>query len=295
VDGPGLGEAGCRSRDGLRLFNVGVTRVQNRLYIIGSVERVTRSRGNTALRHVADFLRERRIQYLDATGLIAAPAAIPARLGPFGTRLADVLARHVEITAIDDERSFYETFTSRLAEARSSIWLWSPWVAKRVRGMLPALRGAVARGVRVTVFVRDPSDTNQKRQDFADCLAELRAIVPTVVEVNEMHQKIVVIDERLVMLGSLNTLSHSRTREVMLTLRGGHFARKILEHEHAEEFSRPPRCGRCGQQKVDLRRYKDGWYWRCHNTTCPGGTGRNAWKTAVRSRRTSADRGYTRG
>ena len=50
-----------------------------------------------------------------------------------------------------------------------------------------------------------------------------------------MHQKIVVIDEHTVLLGSLNSLSQSRSREVMLTIKGGHFARKILTHEHAED------------------------------------------------------------
>ncbi|MCT9932281.1 AAA domain-containing protein [Planotetraspora sp. A-T 1434] len=292
-DGPGmwmaqaslLPGAGRSSREGLRLFNVAVTRVQTRLYIIGSRHRLASARAGTALGHVADLRRERKLRFLEATDLIAPPAEAAANLGPVGARLADVLSRHVEITAVDDERSFYETFKSRLDEARASIWLWSPWVAKRVRSILPALRDAVARGVRVTVFVRDPSDTLQQKESFADCLADLRAIVPTVVEVNDMHQKIVVIDERTVMLGSLNTLSQSRTREVMLTLRGGYFARKILDHEHAQDFSRPQNCGACHQFQVDLRRRKNGtWYWRCYNKDCPGRSGNRAWTADVRFR-----------
>ncbi|WP_405393492.1 phospholipase D-like domain-containing protein [Microbispora hainanensis] len=197
----------------------------------------------------------------------------------------------MEITAVDDERSFYETFTARLAEARHSVWLWSPWVARRVRAILPALKEAVARGVRVTVFVRDPSDSLQQKERFADCLAELRSIVPAVIEVNDMHQKIVVIDERLVMLGSLNVLSQHRTREVMVTMRGGHFARKILQHEHAEDFSRPPRCGRCRQRQIDLRRRSNGnWYWRCYNKACQGGPGKKAWTADIVFRGGRADR-----
>ncbi|MCC5579037.1 hypothetical protein IMZ11_25765 [Microtetraspora sp. AC03309] len=289
-DGPGMWmaqaslhpDAGRSQREGGRLFNVAVTRVQTRLYIIGSRDRIMQARRGTALGHIAELYKQRKIRTVEATALISPPTTAMPNLGPFGARLADVLARHVEITAVDDERSFYATFSARLAEAKTSIWLWSPWVADRVRSILPVLEDAVARGVHVTVFVRDPSDTLQQKQSFADCLAELRAIVPTVVQVNVMHQKIVVIDDRVVMLGSLNALSQRRTREVMLTLRGGHFARKILEHEHAEDFSRPPRCGRCQQTKVDLRRRTDGrWYWRCYNQNCPGGSGRGAWTTDV--------------
>ncbi|MGW5656563.1 hypothetical protein [Streptomyces humi] len=43
--------------------------------------------------------------------------------------------------------------------------------------------------------------------------------MPTVVSVNVMHQKIVVIDEQTVLLGSLNSLSQSHSREVMLTIK----------------------------------------------------------------------------
>ncbi|MFI6377247.1 phospholipase D-like domain-containing protein [Streptomyces sp. NPDC050546] len=83
---------------------------------------------------------------------------------------------------------------------------------------------------------------------------DLRAVVHMVVSVNVMHQKIAVIDERTVMIGSLNTLSQAWTREVMVTMRGDHFARKPLEHEHAELFTRPPKCARCGGTSIKLRR-----------------------------------------
>ncbi|MFI2369039.1 phospholipase D-like domain-containing protein [Streptomyces sp. NPDC018833] len=133
----------------------------------------------------------------------------------------------------------------------------------------------------VRVFVRDPYDTGQKKQ--AALVKQLRAVVSTVVPVNVMHQKIVVIDERTVLLGSLNSLSQSRSREVMLTIHGGHFARRILTHEHAEDFARPPRCGACQLDEVDLRRRKNGdWRWRCYNRACPARKGSRGWETPVR-------------
>ena len=54
---------------------------------------------------------------------------------------------------------------------------------------------------------------------------------------NIAHQKVVVIDDHTVMLGSLNVLSQHRTREVMITTRGAHFARRLLADLHAEEFA----------------------------------------------------------
>ncbi len=257
-------------REGVRVFNVATTRVQHRLYVIASRERVRNARPGTAFGHLGALLGDRKVRCVAATSLIAPQESEPANLGPEGKRLAEVLARHVEITDIHDERSFYDQFADLISHAQTSIWLWSAWVASRVRALLPLLSAAVDRGVQVTVFVRDPSDSLQKKRHFVEALNELRAVVPNVVEVNVTHEKVVVIDDHTVMFGSLNTLSQQWSREVMVTMRGSHWARKLLTHLHAEEFSKPPRCGACNGQQVDLRRKGSGlWYWRCYSTACP--------------------------
>ncbi|MEW2253201.1 hypothetical protein AB0907_38485 [Streptomyces sp. NPDC006975] len=78
----------------------------------------------------------------------------------FGNALADVLARHVKVTGIDDVLTFYSTCEDEIRAARSSIWLWA-WVLNRVRSIPPLLRERVGRSVRVTVFIRDSADQAQ--------------------------------------------------------------------------------------------------------------------------------------
>jgi phosphatidylserine/phosphatidylglycerophosphate/cardiolipin synthase-like enzyme len=258
--------------------------VQHRLYVIASRDRVLNAKPGTALGHLGTLLRDKQVRSLSATRLITPTSWGPANLGADGTLLAEVLARHVTITDVNDERSFYDQFAVLISEAQNSIWLWSAWVASRVRTILPLLQEAVDRGVRVTVFVRDPSDPLQQKKHFIDALARLRAVVPNVVEVHTTHEKVVVIDDHTVMLGSLNALSQQRSREVMITMRGHHWARRLLTDLHAEEFSKPPRCGACKGQQVDLRRASDAsWYWRCYNPACPDrGKGKHkAWTREV--------------
>ncbi|WP_308312715.1 phospholipase D-like domain-containing protein [Streptomyces sp. ISL-11] len=189
------------------------------------------------------------------------------------------------MTEVDDERDFYRTFSEEIRRARRSLWLWAPWVAGRLRTLLPDLRAAADRGVRISVFIRDDTDQLQKRQDNQALISNLRAVAQSVVPMNVMHQKIAVVDEQTVMLGSLNVLSQSWTREIMLTMRGAHFARKLLEHEHAETFAAPPKCGRCKGGEIEIRRRKNGtWFWRCYATACkttPNG-GINAWTQNIR-------------
>jgi phosphatidylserine/phosphatidylglycerophosphate/cardiolipin synthase-like enzyme len=267
------------ARDGLRLFNVAVTRVQQRIYLLGSRNRIERAAPDTVLGELAAMLATKKVRKLAATDLIA-PFAAPDRLGPVGSRLAEVLSRHVEVSDIQDEITFYDTFADHLAAARESIWIWAPWLANRLQTLLPVLAEAAARGVRIIVFVRDPADQLQKR--FQHLVDELASVVDSVVCVHEMHQKIIVIDNRLVILGSLNPLSQSSTREIMLTIRGTHFAGKILEEQHAGPFSQPPDCRGCRKKEVDLKRRKSGaWYWRCRNVHCPARKGSRAWTKEV--------------
>ncbi|WP_030371092.1 AAA domain-containing protein [Streptomyces rimosus] len=273
-------------RDGVRLFNVAVTRVKTRLYIIASGERVKNAKPGSPFAQLAALVDARRgVRVLQAKSLITPPTAPAAFRGEFGTALAEVLSRHVEVTEIDDERDFFRTFTEEIRHARHSLWVWAPWVAKRVSSLLPELRRAADRGVRIRVFIRDDTDQLQKKPANQKLIADLRSIVDVVVPMNVMHQKIAVIDERTVMLGSLNVLSQSWTREVMLTMRGAHFARKLLEHEHAAVFAAPPRCDRCRGKEIEIRRRQNGtWVWRCYalacKTTPKGGT--NAWTQNIR-------------
>jgi AAA domain/PLD-like domain len=262
-------------RDGVRLFTVAVTRAKTRLYLVGSQKRIIAAPRDTPLAHVAAMLRAGQVHTVRATELITPTVMLGAELpelSPFSSDLAEALAEHVQVADIHDERSFYETFSDYLNQARHSIWIWAPWTTpKRVTSLLPVLADAVGRGVRVTLFVRDPGDWLQGRPEHQRYLADLRSALSTVVEVNVMHQKIVVIDEKTVLLGSLNVLSQSWTREVMLVMQGAYFARKLLERERAEDFAAVPRCAACRGTKIDLRRGRKAgeWHWRCYNRECP--------------------------
>jgi hypothetical protein len=122
--------------------------------------------------------------------------------------------------------------------------------------------------VRKQLNDKDP----QKAADFAALLPALRAAVQQVVHVHDMHQKIMVVDERTVFLGSLNTLSHRTRREIMTHHTSARYARSLLEQVNAEIFSRPPACQTCAVP-TELRRSlsdkKDHyWYWACSTKGC---------------------------
>ena len=94
-------------REGVRLFNVAATRVKRRLYVIASRQRVLAAGAappsGTSARCCATGVRP-----VLGTNLITPPTWDPVALGPESTALAEVLARHIEVTDIHDEKTFYE-------------------------------------------------------------------------------------------------------------------------------------------------------------------------------------------
>ncbi|RPK81257.1 cardiolipin synthetase [Streptomyces sp. ADI98-10] len=212
MDGPRSPTAGADAwhRNGIRLFNVAVTRTKARLCVVAGGARVRNAKPNTALARLATLLGSPGVRVLKAKHLIAPPTApVPLR-GEFGTALAEVLGRHVEVTDVRDETTFYDTFAEEINRAERSLWLWAPWVAKRLRSLLPAL-AAADRGVRIVVFIRDDTDQLQHKPANQALITDFRTVAHTVISMNVMHQKIAVFDEQTVLLGSLNALSQSWT------------------------------------------------------------------------------------
>jgi AAA domain/PLD-like domain len=253
-------------REGARLFTVATTRPRQRLYLIGSGDAVRSARKGTVLATVAAMVTNGRIHELPATALLPGSDNAPLH-SPALAELAITLAQWVRVVELHDETTFFAAFTDELDRADESIWLWAPWTGARMRTLLDTLALAVQRGVRVVTFVRGVKDQIQGRPVFQGNAAALRAIGVHVIEYQDMHQKIVVIDRRTTMIGSLNALSHNRTREVMVVHDGRMFAERLLQHEYAAELSKVPLCAQCGSTP-EVRRYKrvPPLWWYC--TAC---------------------------
>jgi phosphatidylserine/phosphatidylglycerophosphate/cardiolipin synthase-like enzyme len=218
-----------------------------------------------------------------ADGLVGTVRAVehltPVSVGPsadhtpFGRDLVEALAQYVRVRDIADEHGYFQALRQGLEQARHSIWIWAPWTTNRLREVLPLLRDARQRGVDVIAFIRSNRDAVMRRPENQAWIRQLQAVASRTIRYHDMHQKIVIIDQRVAWLGSLNTLSHSRTREIMLLHEGHQFTRKLLAHEHAEQFATPPRCGRCNATDVELARSNSkarglAWYWRCSGDGC---------------------------
>jgi phosphatidylserine/phosphatidylglycerophosphate/cardiolipin synthase-like enzyme len=189
---------------------------------------------------------------------------------PVEHELGELLRGLVDVTDVHDEFSFDDALSRHIDAARESVWMWSPWVAKKSSRFLPLLAAAVARNVDVRVFVRTEDDPMMATDRHKEWVERLREAGATVIRAEVEHRKVVVVDRGLVLIGSHNPLSQRLSREVMIACRGAAFAERMLDELHAEILGHPPECGECGRvleiRRSASRRRGMPFVWRCR--TC---------------------------
>ena len=253
--------------DGVRLFGVGITRAQRRLYLLGSLSAV-RSATTGPLAAITEARRLGHVQLWSAARLLGIDTDAPTEETRSGYEdIRAELQQLAQITNITDEGTFYAELEAQLAAAECEIWMWSPWIATRAKKVTPLIRAAVDRQVAVTVFIRPDEDPLISKTWSQRELADLVATGATVIRSDHEHRKVVVIDRKLVLFGSLNPLSNSQarpTRESMFTMKGAVFAQRLLTVYRADQLGKVQLCGVCHQQ-MDVRRRGKAriWSWYC--------------------------------
>lgn len=117
-----------------------------------------------------------------------------------------------EVVQVFNESNFYQTFLDDLANAKALVVLQSPFIThKRWSQLSSDFRSCVNRHVCICVFVQDQGDS----AEFQNCLSHLRNAGLHVNVRHSIHEKVAVIDERVLWDGSLNILSHRNTCERM--------------------------------------------------------------------------------
>ena len=253
---------------GLRLFNVGITRAQRRLYLIANAAAMRKARTGP-LREVRRMLDAGLIQVVRATEILEltdAPVGDPV-VGEIWHALRD----HATLIDLFDEDHLPDELRRRIDAAQERIWLWSPWVGRRSEQLLPQLRAAQDRGVRVhpVVLPRDQINMHLKSRH-----EELAAQLKHTIYLGKEHQKLVIIDRDLTFIGSMNVLAHApgSRHEVMALFQSATLVDQLLRHERADQLRQPPTCARCGASVKHVRVFSDHHerrlYWLCVADEC---------------------------
>ena len=106
-----------------------------------------------------------------------------------------------------------------LARSRREVQVVTPWLTQRAldeSGLVPALSAAVARGIALTVYTDRMFNAQRVARDksafddLAHALDTLREVGADLIEVCDVHSKILMADDDLFCAGSFNWLSAAR-------------------------------------------------------------------------------------
>lgn len=265
--------------DGARLLNVAASRARDHIVLLGNFDYLrAKAPGNAIVRQLIDYFEEHG-EALDLEKLL-----------PLAERdWVDGLHRVLPVSfdfpdgasGAFTEGTFYPAFLKDIARARESIVILSPFATDVGTGRwVDPLRAALTRGVRVRILTRPPVEpgggTTEEVAELVHALRDLGVVVDLRAR---MHEKIAILDGRVLWHGSLNILSHRDTHESMLRIESpaacsqlGRFVSTPAgrgDDAPALDARENPECPNCGGPTVwNDGRY--GIYFECGKPNCDG-------------------------
>ncbi|GAB6009999.1 TOTE conflict system archaeo-eukaryotic primase domain-containing protein [Dysgonomonas reticulitermitis] len=131
-----------------------------------------------------------------------------------------------KINLIYDADSFVPVIKNDFAETKKEILIVSPFLRKkRIETILEWLKEPLQKDISITIITR-PSESYKDSRLIQECIALLQSAVSVIIKSN-IHQKYIIIDNRLVWYGSINLLSFGSSEESIMRLESRELATEL--------------------------------------------------------------------
>jgi len=245
-----------------RLINVAFTRARGKLIIIADINYIKE-------RHSRTSLLRRMMLYIESKSKeILVNAANELDFYNCNDLKYALNIVHAQDFKIDPEdisvytqRNFYTAFFADILNAKKKIIIFSPFISERqIDNFIHIFKLLKRRGVEMIIFTRPAVNQSEISQEGIENL--IKNIQDEGILVNtkryNMHEKVSIIDDTIVWMGSLNILSHRYTSEIMYRLVGRHIADELLKNfyvDRAVSYSIKEKeldihCTKCGSKMV---------------------------------------------
>ena len=279
---------------GARLVNVAVSRAQEHLIVFANLTYLDMRLPSTALLRGILHTMQERGRVVDASEVMA--------LRPIERDLKDLMGiiefdLNAEKLGLFHSKTFADACLFDMSRAKRSIVIYSGFVTpERVASYGDIFRAKIADGVAIRCVTRPPRFNGSIPEELGKQALDALEGIGVVVDCRrDIHEQIVLIDNRVIWSGSLNPLSHtSRTDEFMTRTESEGYAEQVAafvskrigiapaEAASTVAEAENPRCPKCNS----LTYYAEGRYGPYF--TCEDEVG-CSWRHSARgiSRRTS--------
>lgn len=243
--------------DGTKLFNVAISRAREHLVAVANLTYLDdRLPGGAFLRDVL-FQMQSHGQVIDAREVLTLHPADLREL----VQAVDI-DLETQRTGLFSQKDFDTVFRTDIDQTRNSVVIFSGFVTpERVGSYGDLFRRKILEGVKFRCVTRPPQYNGSIPVDRGrEALDYLEGIGVTVDCRRQIHQKIAIIDSKVVWFGSLNPLSHTaRSEEIMMRAVAPGFASELARQVAIRGTRRDadgqnatigenPRCGNCGHR-----------------------------------------------
>ena len=143
-----------------------------------------------------------------------------------------LVQRKLLVSELFNERTFFQAFCRDLKKAKKRVIIESPYLTeRRTEYLAPYLQRLAERGVKVRVNTRYPRCHEGEMRIKAEKATRilLDAGVKIYTYDDRRHWKLALIDNRILWEGSLNILSHGRSREIMRRSQSAYLCREMID------------------------------------------------------------------
>lgn len=191
------------------------------------------------------------------------------------------MASLVEIQHFTNE-TFLDGFRADLIGLNRSVLILSPFISQnRATNYYPVLSTLRQRDIGIDVYIRPIAEQPSMLQPHFEPVRQSLTGLGASVHVRPgMHEKVGILDDRILWHGSLNILSHNNTRESMLRIESPELVQEVRAELLGEIYSAPskpaietsetatPDCPTCARPMLW---FDDANLWICTNSpTCSG-------------------------
>jgi ssDNA-binding Zn-finger/Zn-ribbon topoisomerase 1 len=262
--------------DGAKLFNVAISRACKHLVAIANLTYLDgQLPGGAFLRDIL-FKMQSSGQVIDAREILTLDPSDLPELG----NIVDI-DLEAKRTGLFGQNNFDIVFRADIEQAKNSVVIFSGFITpERVGSYGDLFRRKILEDVKLRCATRPPQYNGSiPIERGREALDALEGIGATVDCRREIHQKIAIIDSKIVWFGSLNPLSHTaRSDEIMMRAVAPSFAAELARQIAVRSARRDgqgaatgenPRCGRCGHRTYYFySRKKARAFFACEESDC---------------------------
>lgn len=205
--------ANTLEEDGAKLLNVALSRAQHRMMIIANLSYLEKKLDASA--YLSQVL-----QMLLSKAHVISSESLLDMLGPDAptseawstSRIAEL---NLEGSLWLNESDFFEAFLSDISQAEKHIVIYSGFVTPQATARITeVLREKLLSGVKVRIVSRDPGNMGSILPEQAKTALDSLTQIGCQVDLRrDVHQKVIIIDGRIIYNGSLNALSFTGNSE----------------------------------------------------------------------------------